>query len=817
VRTGDEEPAPTELRAALRDVVAHCIYGVDVNEMAVELCKVGLWLETLDPGRPLSFLEANIQCGNSLIGATPALLRQGIPDEAYTPIEGDDRQYCTLWKKRNREERENRGLQDPLFDVYTLQPWQRLGDLAASMMALEAMADDTIEGVRRKQALYESLVRSSGYRYGRLWADAWCAAFMWKKTGEFAYPITEGVFRKIEHNPHDLPRWMEEEVRRLAEQYRFFHWHLAFPGVFRVPAPGEKPENELTGWSGGFDVVLGNPPWERVKLQEKEWFASPRPGIASAANAARRRQLIEELRAEDPGLYAAFAADRRQAEAESQFVRLSGRYPLCGRGDVNTYAVFAELARTLLNPRGRAGIIVPSGIATDDTTKFFFQDLMDRRSLVSLYDLENRRKLFPAIDSRMKFCLLTLTGSARPAASGAEFAFFAHSIEDLQEEGRRFTLTAEDIALLNPNTRTCPVFRTRRDAELTRSIYRRVPVLIRESPPENPWGISFLRMFDMANDSGLFRTREELEAEGWVLEGNVFIRRQASGSPARYLPLYEAKMIHQFDHRWGTYEGTELRLVSLAEKQDPYFVPLPRYWVAEAEVLRALPSQSGRAGGWLFGFRDIARSTDERTAIFGVIPSVAVGNKFPLLTVHHDSARVASCLQACCSTLPFDFIVRQKLGGTTMNFFLVRQFAVLSPSTFGARCPWDAALDLFDWLRPRSIELAYTAWDLAPFARDLGYDGPPFRWDEERRFLLRCELDAAFFHLYGIAREDVDYILETFPIVRRNDEATYGEYRTKRVILEIYDAMLRAIQAGRPYRTLLDPPPADPRVAHPPK
>ena len=118
---------------------------------------------------------------------------------------------------------------------------------------------------------------------------------------------------------------------------------------------------------------------------------------------------------------------------------------------------------------------------------------------------------------------------------------------------------------------------------------------------------------------------------------------------------------------------------------------------------------------------------------------------------------------------------------------------------------------------PRVLELTYTAWDLQPFAHDCGYDGPPFRWDEERRFLLRCELDAAYFHLYGIARDDVDYIMDTFPIVRRKDEAAHGEYRTKRVILEIYDEMAEAMRTGEPYRTRLDPPPADPRVAHPPR
>ena len=285
VRTGDDEPAPEAVRTALRDVIGHCIYGVDINPMAVELCKVSLWMEALEPGKPLSFLDHRIQCGNSLIGATPALLKDGIPDDAFKPIEGDDRAVCSEYRKHNKQEREG---QQRLF-AYAPEPWTRLGNLATGLLQLEEISDDSIAGVRRKQERWEQLVRSQGYIYSRLWADAWCAAFVWKKIRDHShpYPITEELFRKIERNPfHVVNTWHEQEIRRLAEQYQFFHWHLAFPDVFRVPVGDEEPENEQTGWNGGFDVVLGNPPWERIKLQEKEWFATRRPEIANAPNAA---------------------------------------------------------------------------------------------------------------------------------------------------------------------------------------------------------------------------------------------------------------------------------------------------------------------------------------------------------------------------------------------------------------------------------------------------------------------------------------------------------------------------------------------------
>jgi hypothetical protein len=183
---------------------------------------------------------------------------------------------------------------------------------------------------------------------------------------------------------------MRDEIHRLSQQYQFFHWHLAFPDVFRLPADVEKPENGQAGWSGGFDVVLGNPPWERLKLQEKEFFAERSPAIAKALNAAERKRLIVRLVTDNPGLMTEFRVAQRQAEGESHLLRDSDLYPLCGRGDINLYAVFAEMSRQRLAPPGCMGLVLPSGIATDDTTKFYFQDVVSTCSLVSLFDFENR-------------------------------------------------------------------------------------------------------------------------------------------------------------------------------------------------------------------------------------------------------------------------------------------------------------------------------------------------------------------------------------------------------------------------------------------
>ncbi len=788
VRTGDGEPAPEAIRKALRDVIGHCIYGVDINPMAVELCKVSLWMEALEPGKPLTFLEHRIQCGNALIGTTPALMKKGIPDEAFKPIEGDDKATCAEYKRYNKKYRESG--QRNIFESEI-----KLGNLAVSLLALEEIDDSTIAGVREKQRRWEQLVRSNDYLYGGLLADAWCAAFVWKKIEDrnHPYPITEELFRKIEQSPWHVARSHHEtEIRRLAKQYQFFHWHLAFPDVFRVPVNEEESENELAGWNGGFDIVLGNPPWERIKLQEKEWFAQRNPDIANAPNAAARQRMIRELIETDPDLLNAFLDDRRKAEGESHLARNSGRYPLCGVGDINTYAIFAETNRMLMD-KGRVGCIVPSGIATDDTTKYFFADLMSANSLASLYDFENREKLFPAVDSRMKFCLLTMQSGQAAETAATDFVFFALNVEHLCEVQRHFSLTATDLALLNPKTRTCPIFRSGRDAELTKAIYRRVPMYGAKSS----WNPDFFKkMVDFGIHADLIKFSLQKPGDDWI-------------------GLYEAKMIQLFNHRFSTYQDVDqqdcesgtARNLSIRELMDVSLSVVPRAWLTKATFEDRMFGRTW-SNSWFVSMRDVARATDERTLIVAIRPRWPSNDKLPSIFISNDAISI-TCNIGNLSAFVLDYVVRQKVGGINLGAYILEQLPVLPPQTYAQPCAWSPAQTLSEWLAPRVLELTYTAHDLRGFAEDCGYAGEPFRWDEARRFLLRAELDAAYFHLYGIARADVDYILDTFPIVKRKDEAQHGEYRTKRVILEIYDAMQQASATGQPYQTLLDPPPAN--------
>lgn len=792
VRTGEGEPSPDAVRDALRDVVSRCLYGVDVNPMALELAKVSLWLEAHVPGKPLTFLDHHLKVGNSLLGATPALIARGIPDEAFTPIEGDDKKACDSYKRRNR------GLRSGQQTLLAAEVAPGYNTISAHAADLTERPDQTLKQRRAKERAHVAFEASPALRRQRMVADAWFAAFTAPKRLGGHSPQPFEMFAELRDTDRTGPIAGFDTVAEQVATYRPFHWHLEFPDVFAVrERPDADPDDPL-GWDGGFDVVLGNPPWERVKLQEKEFFAGREEEIANAPNAAVRKRLIKRLQENRDPLYEEYVQAKRQAEGESHVARNSGRYPLSGRGDINTYQLFAELNRQNTGPTGRAGFIAPTGLATDHTMRFYFADLVQTSTLSSLFDFENAAPLFPDVHRSYKFSLVTLTGRD-DSVDEAEFAFFAHDVTDLHDPERRFTLTPEDIALINPNTLTAPIFRTRRDAEITRGIYRRVPVLIREGDSDgNPWGLEFTTIFHMSNDSNLFRTRQQLEEEGWHLEGNVFVK-----GDGRFLPLYEGRLGHQFDHRFATQPEGNLRELTIAEHQDASMLVKPEYWVSEDETRERIQRRAFSTTTGFLGFRRVARNTDERTIIATILPPVAISYGF-ILTVG-PSTRPLLELLATYNSFVCDFSLRVVLGQPS-----------IPQSTF-AQLPCPSPKQLQTWesfVCDRALELIFTAYDLSQFAKALGYEGSPFRWDSERRHLLRAELDAAFFHLYGLDRDAVDYVMETFPIVRRKDERRHGEYRTKRLILEIYDEMAKAIETAESYQTRLDPPPAHPSLRH---
>jgi hypothetical protein len=812
VRTSDTEPTAAVLRVATADVIERCVYGVDLNDLAIEITKVALWLEAFDAERPFPFLDAHFRVGNALLGTTPELLRHNIPDAAFVALGDDDKTWTSKLKARNKSEREANSEQLTLtFGAETLNV--ETSQFTKAAHDADTGAATTVAAMRVRADSWRRLETDHDLINAKLIADAWCTAFVQPKNGAITsgQGITHATLRDLAENPDSVSHSIIASINDLARQYRLFHWHLEFPGIFTVPEDGQTTDAD-TGWTGGFSCVVGNPPWERVKIQDKEYFANAgRTDIDGAATAAIRKKMIDELAERDPDLLQAYNAALRQSDGTAHLLLKSGRYPLTGRGDVNTYSVFAETMRTVTGPTGTAGIISPTGLATDKTTAPFFADTLRSRRLYAFYDFDNEAKIFREVHHAFRFAVTTMTGAARNP-SRTKFAFLNRHVSDVPE--RRFQLAADEVLRLNPNTGTLPMFRSRLDADITLGIYLGHPVLIRDDDPDgNPWGLTFARLFDMANDSGLFHRPEDLtdaEFNGWSY--------QRDGK--EYVPLYEAKMLWHFDHRFSTYQDAtpaQLRMQTLPrisdiEHDNPHVEPLARHWVERADVVAELKDKWDRS--WLLGWRDITGTEKVRTFVPSVMPTSATGDTF-LLALPAEPSH-GPLLHGVWSTLAFDYVSRQKLSGTHMKYFTTKQIACPTPATFAAEARWHKSDSLTQWVRAYVLELSYTSWRLESYARDLGDDGPPFRWDPERRGLLRADLEAGFLHVYGLARDEAEHVLDSFPIVRKYEERDLGEYRTRRFALKAYDRMAAAIaNGGTGWKPLADIPAGEgPRHAH---
>jgi hypothetical protein len=785
--------SPADFRHALRDVARACIHGVDRNPMAVELTKVALWIETVDPGKPLGFLDANIRCGDALLGVFDLdALKNGIPDDAYEALSGDDDETANHFKTRNRAEREGQGSLDYVRGTGQLPP---ASPIAGEARALRLMPEDTPDQIAAKRRCFEVALTDAGRSCLHLAADLYIAAFLVPKTGgvpvnrdAVTIPTTAHVWDALAGRTVYRP--LVGRMQELSGATRAFHWRLEFPDIMAA---------------GGFDAVLGNPPWERIKLQEKEFFAHQETEIAEAPNKAARDRLIAKLKEAAPGtrertLYDAFEIAKRAAEALSLFARIdekdAGRFPLTARGDINTYALFAELFANVVAKRGRAGAVLPTGIATDATTAQFFAHLVDCNRLVRLIDFENRDAIFQSVHRSYKFCLLTIGSDARHA----EFAFFLTDARQLAEPERRFILSATDIARINPNTRTAPVFRSKSDAELTAKIYSSAFPLINVNQGEeieqegNAWNLDVhSRFIHVSEDSGRFRRLADLASIGLRQDHWVFNVPAAQANsriaPGRWLPLNEGEYGWIYDHRFATADADVVRAVTTVEHGDPSFDPRPIFWVHENFFEERLQRRVVRHRSHLLGFRRVSSNTNERTLVGAALPFGPSTYGWILFFTH--SARDSAIILSALNSLVVDYCIRNKLSQPSIPQGTIYQLPILKRSEFSE--------EVVSFIVRRVLELSYTSYSMARFARDLGYEGPPFTWDENRRAELRAELDAFYARAYGLTRDELRYILdpadvkgpdypsETFRVLKKNEIAKYGEYRTARLVLQAWD------------------------------
>ena len=834
LRTGEDNPASLDYRQALREVISRCVYAVDYNPDAVELCKVVLWIEGYCAGKPLSFLDHHIRCGNSVLGVSDLqMLIDGVPDKALT---ADDKDTLKALKKMNQEaikavngdngNEQLLGLENS-FGVENMTAAQ-IG-LADKIRFINHLPEDTLEEEIIKQERWKELMDSARVDCLRRACDIYTYAFyktvkhdeILKENGgvngnlqlEAEVPYTKTVMRALQEidamecleKGKPLPTYYRQlssdfktEVRRMADEQRFFHWCVEFPEVFAA--------------NKGFDVMCGNPPWDKIKVEDKKWFESHgRADIVNAGTASQRKKAIAELPSTDPILYDEYTKALSDAESLSRFVRFAGRFNLTATGDIDLYPMFAELCLSF--SKEAWGLVLPLGIATNDNNKEFFKKLIIENRLHSLFCFENKEKIFE-IDSTTKFCLLT-AGKAQTIPQTVKAGFYLTRLDHLLDPNRLYTLKTEDIIRLNPNTYNCPVFRTSRDAKLTAKIYRNSSILLNDVTGENPWNIKFGSMIHMSNDSYLFRTYAQLTEAGATLDGNTFTTPEGE----EYTPLYEGKMIYLYNHHYGInpLEGVHpnnasLPLPSLEELQDTNFHVVPFYWI-KRQIVREKFIKKNKKGEvvweWkhssFMAFKDVGRAGVARTFIISRIPNAfGVGHTATLLYAER-GCMPELILQGNMSSIVFDYVTRQKAGGNHMSTYIVKQLPVLTPDQIPSAMQWQIV--------KRVAELCYFNHDMDGWASELWDEmseeqrselpqlgnQQPWVYLPECRAILQAELDAIFAHLYGLCTEDLRYILdpedvcgkgcinETFRVLKDNELRQYGEYRTKRLVLEAWN------------------------------
>ena len=801
-----------------RMILKKTIFGVDKNPMAVELAKTALWLHTFTVGAPLSFLDHHLRVGDSLHG--------------------------------ERLPQVQRSLQN-LGALLLQTEFDRLALAAKNIAQVADLTDvDIAEAQLSKKLAQEAAVQVAPihavldfWRALRWLVPGWPVdkiaklSKLLKVENDEPNPTLDGLVKLL--NPDNnlaavlaagrldgddaatlAANDLMAKARALARRETFFHWWTSFPTVFG------------TGGRGGFDAVIGNPPWDRIKLQQVEWFAERSPVIAAQPRAADRKRMIAALQGVNMtqtatntppvvDLWAQYQQAVASAEANARVVgngKLgSGDYPLLGGGDVNLYSLFVERAQALIAPDGLVALITPSGIAADKGAAEFFSSISSTGRLGALFDFENRKVFFPDVHASFKFCALVFGGLQR-SFEQTRCAFYLHQLTELDDPARSLVLTASDFKAVNPNTGAAPIFRSRRDADITLRLYADHPILVRHGlvsastgrqPSTKVWPLQYVTMFHMTSDSHVFSSPDDLRNQGF--KPGKLNTWQHTSTLRDALPLYEGKMVQMFDHRAADvvlntanlHRAAQQQPIQTAEKSNPNRYPSPQYWVDRHLIteIENLP--------YSLAFKDVTAPTNMRTMIAAFVPAAGLGNTLPVLWPESAEGvltypRAASLLLANFCSMAFDYVARQKVQGQHLNWFVVEQLPVITPARFNDPLPTTFAQAMranklmnghhpqptvADFVIPQVLALTYTAHDMAPFARDLGYVDasgevlPPFVWNDEERRARLAALDALFFFLYGLNQDDAAYILNTFPIVRDQDIKAFGSYRTHDDIL----------------------------------
>lgn len=780
-----------------RMVLKRCVYGVDKNPMAVELAKVALWLHTFTVGAPLSFIDHHLRAGDSLFG---------------------------LWVRDGIDKARKRGGGELMF----AEPLRNAARSAAAMKTIETLTDAEIAEAHRSAAMYTDVGLMTGGLdsfVSMMNAFDWLApdqaedkaAIRALLDGLYGDPIAiaagsaaprigrtafeksgEGVrMERQAYNASDLLERVTSLIgraRALVTEERFLNWQIAFPGVW-------------SDWSeaarqGGFDAVVGNPPWDRFEFEEVPWFEARDRSIALETSGAKRKARIEALKAANDPLYTEFKTASDRLLAATRAVRTGKIYSKLNVGKLNLFKMFVERALQLVKPDGMIGLLVPIGIGTDNSSSDFFTEITENKRLKAFLGFENKRRwLFADVHSEDQPTILVASGGSR------SFEHFSYAVKLHQlpntPDAPVTTLTASTLGRVNPNTKTAPIFRTAEDLRLVISMYEKLPVLVDKStkPPTAVWPTKYMQMINMTSDSKKFRSvKELLEEEGAWSIGNG----RYESAAGEWVPLLEGKSIQIFNHRFasiftpeGSVSGQGQSIYATDDElADPTFGTTPRHYVLAGDVI-------GIDKGYTIGFNDVCNTNNERSVISAIIPRVGAGNTLPILDGLE--ARDAALFVSNLNSIVFDYVARNKIQSRHLNKYILDQLPVVPAEGYTRKFGSKTAAEI---IREAALELTYTADDLSAFAVDMGYvDTPgvaraPFGWDEDRRLQLRAKIDAVFFILYGVfdpsdpakSRDDIRFIYGTFPTVERAETLRWKSYRSRELCL----AWVSALMAGKP-------------------
>lgn len=752
----DDLPDEAVRRHALREVVRRCIYGVDRNPLSVELCRTALWIEAVEPGMPLSFLDAHIRCGDALVGVSDlAVLAEGIPDQAFVSFVGDTKAAVSAFRRTNKAQREAPA---PSLDLGISLP----EDLAATLDALAEEEENTVEAVARKRQLFEKLHSGGVGRQLKIACDLWTAAFFAIKTipeitGRELCPTTDTVWRYLGGNTLHGP--MMAEVDRLAQYYRFFHWPLEFPEVAR---------------DGGFDLIVGNPPWETTSPDAKEFFAPYDPQVRFMSS-EQQKQAFERLK-EHPGIRQRWETYCRDLYTQTNFYKGSGRYRMfapgnLGKGDLNVYRMFVETALAGVRGGGCAAQLAPEGLYNGANAAAIRATIFQGFRLDRLIGFENSRGVwFPEVDTRTKFCLYVAWKDH--STESFQAAFRVNSERRLAEAAKHtMRLPVSLVREFSPDALAVMEFTSQVEVDICRKMYARYPKFGQhiEGLPNRV----YMREVDMGNDRDLF-------SEG------------PDG-----LPVFEGRMVDLYDYRAKGYGSGRGRAAEWPDLPfgDPRKAIAPQWRILPDRVPEKLVD---RINQYRIGFCDVASPTNERSLVAALIPRGAVcGHKVPTIVFESGVPADLILWLGIANSIVIDFVIRKKVA-------LAMSYTIMDTLPFPR-----------DWRStPGAEEIVARAYALSAVGPEMdafrqstpGTPGIPLGIeaveDPTTRARLRAEIDVLVARdVYGLTRDELRYVLdpdtllgegsgvETFKALRNREKRTYHEYRTQRLILEAWERL----------------------------